>query len=63
MRDRGPENLERNVELLYQRICLGLSPMEIWNKWESEHELYECLTYENTRNIISNTAQLLGISL
>ena len=63
MRDRGPENLEQNVELLYQRICLGLSPMEIWNKWESEHELDECLTYENTRNIISNTAQLLGISL
>jgi len=62
-RDRGPDNLERDIGLLYQRICLGLGDLEIWNAWEREHEDDEALTYERVREIISNTARLLGIAL
>jgi hypothetical protein len=62
-RDRGPDNLERDVGLLYQRICLGMGDLAIWNAWEREHEDDEALTYERVREIISNTARLLGIAL
>jgi len=62
-RDRGPENLERDVELLFVRVCLGLGPLEIWNKWERSHDLSDFLTVESVRQIISDTACLLGIPL
>jgi len=62
-RERGPDNLERDVKLLFQRICLGLGDLEIWNAWEREHDLDSALTYQRVREIISDTARLLEIAL
>lgn len=30
-RDRGPDNLERNVRIFYRSVCLGLGPLQVWN--------------------------------
>jgi hypothetical protein len=62
-RDRGPDNLERNVEILYHRICLGLTPLEIFNEGDKNQGPGVGLTYEAIRDIVSDTARLLEITL
>ena len=64
-RDKFPHNLKRDVELLYKRICKGMGDLEIWKELddELEKEGKAGLTYETVREIISDTARLLGIAL
>lgn len=64
-RDRGPDNLERDVRLLYKRICSGMSDLAIWRELddELEREGKGWITYETVRGIISDTARLMGIAL
>jgi len=63
-RDRGPDNLERDVRLLYKRICSGMSDLAIWRELDDELEKEgKWITYETVRGIISDTACLLGIAL
>jgi hypothetical protein len=63
-RDRGPDYLERNMRILYESVCLGLGPLQVWNDREiRERRPARGLTYEAIRDIVSDTAQLLGIAL
>jgi len=64
-RDKFPNNLKRNVELLYKRICQGMGDLEIWKELDDklEEEGKEGITYGTVREIISDTARLLGITL
>lgn len=62
-RDRGTDTLERNVKILYKRICEGLSPLEIWNDDQLKEVPEFGLTVDTIKSIVSKTAKLLGISL
>ncbi len=62
-RNRGPDNLRRDVEILYQRLCLQRSASNMWNEGKRTPSVGTGLQPESIRDIISKTAKLLEINL